>query len=132
MDFKNFRSEKGVLHVSCTSGHSAVITKEFSPIPEVLWGMAYTLGAIPEDTVSKTDATKEFIREQTKILQDKADLERDRYKAILEEAYDSPNSYVNIKGDLSYRKISKLFEEAISQETLEPIWLEILSERGSN
>ena len=132
MNFKNFRSEKGVLHVSCTSGHSAVITKDFSPIPDILWGKAYTLGAIPEDAISKTDATKEFIREQTELVKAQDALNRAVYKTILEKAYESPNEYITAKGELSYRKIIKLFDEAIPQEIIADLWEEIKSEKGSN
>lgn len=130
MEFKNFRSEKGTIQVSSTTGHSATIGKDFMPIPEVLWGQAYTLGAIPEDVVSKTDATKEFIKEELAKGKEIGNKIKEANKQVLYKIYDEPLNYLNAKGEVIFRNVYKLFDNPITQLELAALWNEVLKERG--
>lgn len=126
IQFKNFRSPGEDIRVSSLSGHVAIISKEFSPVPSFMWGDAYSLGAISEDMVSKDMDT--FIANKKAEQDEAAKKERDIVKEILRTALENPISYLDKHNNLIHRKAIALIGMPIKKDILDSIWNELLEE----
>ena len=124
--FKKFRSPGDMIHISNTSGHAAIIGKDFTSIHESLWRLALMEGAIAEDTAV---VTKEFIKEK-KIEQDAAESqEKEDIKTLMREnIVNSPLDYLDTEGNLIYRKIVSLTKKTHKKDYFDSLWKEVVSE----
>lgn len=126
MNFKKFRSTTGPIRVTSLAGHVAMIEDTFVSIPEVLWGSAYSQGAIAEDT--KVNDYREYAKEQKELMAEEEAKANQKLKEKLQYIYDNPNGYVNSGGDLMIRKAVAYLKEPVKSATLLKIWDEIVSE----
>lgn len=126
MEFKEFRSPKGDLHLSSTSGHMAVLSSEFVSIPDILWADAYIKGAIASDTnVDNMDAFVQGKKEEQRIQEM---LEREEVKLTLKTIFDSPIGFLNSKNGLIISKAVALIGKPVKREVIESVWDEVVAE----
>jgi hypothetical protein len=126
MQFKEFRSTKGDLHLSSTSGHMAVISTEFTPIPDVLWADAYIQGAIASDT--NVDSLDSFVQEKKEEQRIQEMLEREEVKLTLQTIFTNPVGFLDSKNNLVIRKVVSLLGKPIKREVIESVWEEVVAE----
>lgn len=125
-EFKRFKSpEKNkIIRVCNTSGHTAIITNEFSEVPKSLWGLAYSEGAIPEDI--KSSDQREFVKEQKALKASEEEKTNSRLKIKLKHIYDNPNDYLTGNGNLIMRKALKYINEPVSTAVIDKLWNEVV------
>lgn len=123
--FKKFRSPHGAITISNTSGHSALIDKDFVSVHESLWKLAYMEGAVTEDMIGLNQTYIQEKKAEQVVLDDVERLEvKEKMKVIL----DNPTLYLNSKNGLMYHKIISLLKKSYKLEYLTSIWEEILAE----
>lgn len=124
--FKRFRSPHGEIRVANTSGQSAIINKDFTPIHESLWRLALMEGAIAEDVGA---VTKEYIKEKKEELKVEEDKERLEIKALMKETIiNDPLNFVDKDGNIIYRKVVSLTKKTHKKDYFETLWAEIVKE----
>jgi hypothetical protein len=124
--FKKFRSPGGTIHISNTSGHSAIIEKSFTSVHESLWRLALMEGAIPEDV---STVTKEYIKEKKSEQEAIDNQEREDIKALMRDnIINSPLDYLDTEGNLIYRKIVSLTKKTHKKDYFDSLWKEVVSE----
>lgn len=128
-EFKNFRNPDEEVFVNSTTGHCAVIGKNYVPVHKSLWGEAYSKGCIPEDVKNNTLATKEFVKEQKELMQEKEQEKRNLHKKKLQDIYDSPNGFVTEDGDLIIREAIKKLGP-LKAIYINELWEEVVSENS--
>jgi hypothetical protein len=126
MQFKEFRSTKGDLHLSSTSGHMAVISTEFTSIPDVLWADAYIKGAIASDT--NVDSLDSFVQEKKEEQQIKEMLEREELKLTLKTIFDNPVGFLDSKNNLITRKVVAALGKPVKKDFIDEVWSEVVAE----
>lgn len=125
--FKKFRSPKGIISISNTSGHSATIGKDFINVHESLWKLAYMEGAVTEDMIG---LNKDYIAEKKAELQEVENSERAAAKELMLVILDDPTAYLDKKNRPVYQKMVSLTKKAHKKEFFESIWDEIVKERA--
>ena len=128
MRFKSFRSPKEDIRVESDSGHMGYITKEFAPLPEVLWGAAYTFGAISEDVVvSDLDS---FVIAKKKEQDAVEAVEYQSIKESLKVIFINPIGYLDKSNNLILRKVIAFIGRPVKRDLVDSIWEEVVSELG--
>ena len=129
MEFKNFISPTSDdIRVASTSGHIVTITSELTPVPEVLWSLAYASGALSEDM--KVNKVSDYIAEKKKEQEDIKLKERQAIKEILLQAKENPVVNFNADGSPSARKIMALYGSPVKKDLIDDVWNEIVKEEG--
>jgi hypothetical protein len=123
--FKQFRSIDGDIVVSSTTGHSAVITKHFSPIHKDLWAAAYSAGAVAEDMGHVKDG---YIEEKKLEAANLALADRVEVKEIMKAILDDPTNYLDKSNTLIYSKVVSLTKRTYKKALFNEIWTEIVEE----
>lgn len=128
-EFKKFKSSTGEdVIVSNTLGYSAVISKEFTPVHQSLWGQAYSSGCIPED--ARSNNTKEVIKANLEFQEEQRQKEKEKYKDILKGIFESPNGFVTSGGDLILKKVMPKFDKPLKTDFIYEMWDEIVAENS--
>jgi uncharacterized protein (DUF2267 family) len=129
MEFKKFRSTKGTIFVTSTSGHAATLTeKEFKSIPEILWGPAYSYGAVSEDMILPKEAMDKFVEERKQELEESSQKERQEMKDALREVFQNPQGNVDKEGMIKYQVAIKVLKKAVKKEVIAELWNELAEE----
>jgi hypothetical protein len=128
MNFKNFRSPGEDIFISSTSGHGAVITKDFISIPDVLWREAYSAGALSEEM--KTEGMKDYIEEKKAEKLQEELAQRALDKEALRVVYNSPVGSVDKEGRLIHRKAIAAIKRSVKKDYIDSIWNELIEEAG--
>ena len=127
MEFKKFFSPTSEeIRVSSTSGHVVTIEQKGTSVPDVLWGLAYSLGAVSEDM--KVPVVDSYVEEKKKAFQEIKDKERADIKEILIKAKENPVVNFNADGTPSARKIMALYGSPVKKDLIDEIWDEIVQE----
>jgi hypothetical protein len=131
MEYKNFKSANGeLIYLSSLSGHSVVVGKDFVEVPDCLWGMAYSLGALSEEM--KVASVTNYIEEKRLEAEKEAAAERADIKEKMQIAYQEPALYLDAKNKLIQRKIVSLLGKPIKRDFMDEIWAEIVAENEEN
>jgi hypothetical protein len=127
MEYKNFKSASGELvHLSSLSGHQVVLCNEFREVPDCLWALAYSLGALSEDM--QVTSVKNHLEEKRLEAEAKEAEERAVFKEKMQKAYLEPATYLDAKGKLIQRKVIHLLNSPIKRDLMDSIWAEIVEE----
>lgn len=126
MNRKNFRSPAEDIFIASLSGHAVLITKEFTSVPDSLWGQAYAKGAISEDMVSSD--MSDFIESKKKERDEVEAKERIDMKEKMREAFNAPIGYLDKNNNVVHRKIISLLNTPIKKDLVDSIWAELASE----
>ena len=123
VEFKQFRSPGENIRVASPSGHVAMITKDFSPIPDFLWKEAYANGAVSEDMQDRSmDAyiqTKKAEKEKEELL------EFESIKESLKAIMNNPVGYLTSNGDLVHRKAIAAIGKPVKKDVIDKAWKEL-------
>jgi len=127
MAYKQFKSPKGDIRLSDTSGHVMILNEnEFRDVPEFFWHLAYANGALTPDM--KIDSVISFVEEKRLEAIAKENAERAKIKEKMKYAYKEPITFVDQKGKLIQRKIVSLLGQPIKKDLMDEIWDEIVAE----
>jgi hypothetical protein len=126
MQRKNFRTVGDDIYLADLSGHAVYITAEFSPVPDILWSLAYGAGAISEDMTSPdvSDYNDSKKKEQEAIDADN----RLVIKNKMREAFENPLTYLDKNDNVIHRKIIGLVNQPIKKDLVDAIWSELSAE----
>lgn len=129
MEYKKFRSTKGTIFISSTSGHAATLTPtEFKEIPDVLWGPAYSYGAVSEDMILPKEAMDKFVEEKKQEIEEASLKEREEMKDALREVFQNPQGNVDKEGMIKYQVAVKAIKKAVKKEVIAELWNELAEE----
>lgn len=130
IQFKQFRTTGKDIRITSVSGHVAIITKEFSSIPSILWGEAYAAGAISEDM--KSTDLNDFIEAEKTKKKEELDKEKEDLKNTLRTAFNNPISYVDKNNNPVHRKLIALIGKPIKKDLIDSLWNELIEENKDN
>ena len=128
MEFKNFRTTGKPIRISDTSGHTVIITDELTKVPAILWGQAYSQGAISEDM--KVESMSSYLEEKKVKLEQEEQEEREVIKKALLEVYNKPVGYVDKDGRPLTRKVLGLLNKPVKKIVIDSVWDEIVLEQA--
>lgn len=129
MEFKKFRSP-GIeeIRIADLSGHAATLSPEYTPIPSILWGQAYALGAISEDMqVNDMDS---FISQKKREAEELVLKEREEVKVVLRQILKEPQGFLDKEGKPLIRKVIGLMEKPVKKDLVDSVWEELIKEEG--
>lgn len=125
--FKKFRSLDDDIYISSTTGHTAVISRDFTPVHRDLWPQAYGAGAIAEDMQHvKDDYVAKKLEEARSTEQNEILETKEKMREILED----PTKYLDNGNKLIYRKVVSLTKKTYKQAFFNELWEQILEESG--
>lgn len=125
-EFKKFRSSKGELRVSSTSGHCVIIGPDLVSVPDHLWGEAYAAGATSEDM--KVDSMAEYIESEKEKLKRMQDEERAFLKSKMKEIFDNPVGFLDGANRPISRKVISYTKRQMKRDLIDSLWDELLEE----
>ena len=127
MEFKTFFSPTSEdIRAASTSGHAVTITPEGVSVPDILWPLAYSLGAVSSDM--KVSAVSSYVEEKKREALEAKVKERQAIKEVLIKAKDNPVVNFNADGTPSARKIMALYGSPVKKDLIDEIWDEIVQE----
>ena len=126
---KKFKSPDGKdIRVSMLNGLCCTIGSEWREVPEGMWQVAYSLGAISGDmeggsVEDKAAIKKAELEAEKKLLTAKITL-------VLKELFNKPDDNLDKNGNPLVRKISAIVGEPVAKAEMYAIWKELKETEG--
>jgi len=126
MQRKNFRTVGDDIYIADISGHAVYITKDFSPVPDILWAQAYSSGAVSEDMTSPD--VSDYNDSKKKEVEAVEAANRLVIKDKMREAFENPLTYLDKNDNIIHRKIIGLVNQPVKKDLVDVIWSELAAE----
>jgi hypothetical protein len=124
MNFKRFRAQKGQeVVVSSTLGHMFTLSDSFQELPEVLWSIAYSVGAISEDMKGQDEEL--WISAKKEELKEKNNNEREQITSVLKEIFEEPGDKLTKFGIPKVAEVTAMLGWKPEQNVVSELWEQI-------